>query len=476
MSTPLPQVAAVPPRNRQRRFPDPRITSEVVLWMLVFFAVVALPVVVAMVPVPGATPKGVLRDFASALGYVGVAMIGALFVLTARFPRATAQFGIDVVFHFHRWFALLSLLVIGAHIAVVIVNDPNEIPSFNPLVARASHTAGGVALLLFVAIALWSLLRKRLAERPGPKLWFGEYDHWRIGHAVLATVAYALLVWHVFARAPSLGDGGWKRDVWAAYAALGFGLVFWVRFVRPTGRINRRWMVEELREEVPGVWTIRLKACSKRLLRFLPGQFVWLTMRSSRYAMREHPFSIASPAHPKGKDTIELTIRERGNFTDTIRTLERGEVVWIDGPYGRFTVAKRPKADIYLFVTGGIGIVPFMSMLRTAADNPAALGHKRYVLLNFTSKGRPVLFGSELVSLSQRMKGRLLVVHVETDGSRSGGYMTPQLVQHHVPDIATLCCECFLCGPVGLSAQAEQALQASGVPGSRIHQELFEWA
>lgn len=465
--------AALPPRLNRWRFPDPRVTSEVVLWMLVFFVVVAGPIAVAMMPGSTTHPNGVWRDFASALGYAAVSMIGVLFALSARFPRATAQFGVDVVFHFHRWLALLAIVVALAHVGIVLARFPDEMPTFNPLLARGSLTAACVALLFFVGMAVWSLARKRLAERKGPKHWASEYDNWRRGHALLATTAYGLLLWHVIDRAPSLDDE-WKKLFWIAYAALGLVLIVWVRFFRPSRRTNRRWIVEDVREEVPQVWTVRLKAKSPRPLRFLPGQFVWLTMHANRYAMCEHPFSIASAAHPGGKDMIELTIRERGNFTETIRSLQRGEVVWLDGPFGRFTTAKRPNADAYILVAGGIGIVPLMSILRTAAEEMPAMERKRHVLFYFTSRGKPVLFRDELDALSRQMNSSLKVVHVETNGSRDG-YIDAAFVQRHIPDCATGRYECFLCGPGALTSQAERALQAAGISGSRIHQELFEW-
>ncbi len=466
--------AALPPRRRRWRFPDPRIASEVVLWICVFFVVVAVPVVVAMMPVEGVTkPRGVWRDFASALGYVGVSMIGVLFVLSARIPRATAQFGIDVVFHFHRWIALLAIAVLLAHVGIVLaLGRPEDVPSIAALLERPALVGGSLALLLFVVMVGWSLARKPLADRPPPKHWASEYDTWRWGHALLATVAYLLLLWHVVDRAPSL-DAGWKKLFWFLYAVVGLALIAWIRLVRPTARSNRRWRVEEVRQEAPKVWTVRLKAFSRTPLVFLPGQFVWLTMRANRYAMREHPFSIASAAHPAGKDTIELTISERGNFTETIGSLEPGEIVWVDGPFGRFTPTKRPKADAYLLVASGIGIAPVMSMLRTAADAPPSQ-RKRHVLFYFTQQGRQILFRDELDRLARQMNACLQIVHVETDKSDKD-FITAEFVQRHLPDRASVNYECFLCCRPDLTAQAERALRAAGISGSRIHQELFEW-
>lgn len=477
-------AAALPPPRRPSGFADPRDAAKVAGWLCFFFAIVSVPVVIAMWPVATPQPKPVLRNFASALGYVGVSMIGALFVLGARFPKATAQFGVDAVFHFHRWFALLSVPVILAHI--VIVAALGEVQSFNPLVARGSLTAGGIALLVFVFLAAWSLLRRRLTQykdraNPRTRHWPSEYDHWRRGHALLAPAAYLLLLWHVLAKAPSL-HGAPRWLAWTAFAVLPIGLVIWVRFVRPTHRVNRRWVVESVRQEAaPGACTVRLKAKGRKPLCFMPGQFIWMTMRDSPYMMREHPFSIASATGPRGTTAIELTIdTTRGDFTHTVADLKKDEVVWIDGPHGRFTTHKRPQADAYVLIAGGIGIAPIMSILRSAAAEPAVtvegrpMGDWPYVLFYFTKASRPALFGEELEALKGRLE--LTVVHVRTrEGSDKDKHITPEFVRTHLPDCTRKRYEFFLCGPPGLMDPAERALLGAGVPGSRIHEELYDW-
>ena len=116
--------------------------------------------------------------------------------------------------------------------------------------------------------------------------------------------------------------------------------------------------------------------------------------------------------------------------------------------------------------------VPFMSMLRTAADPSQPWAKKHYVLVYFVSQDKPVLFGAELAALQQQMGTRLKLEYVKTDGSRSG---YAGLLQHHVPQPAFEHYEFFLCGPSGLSENIERGLGALGVSGSRIHRELFEW-
>jgi predicted ferric reductase len=448
-------------------FPNPRVTWEVVLWMSVFFAVVTIPMVVAMpswwVPMKA---NGILRDFASALGYAGASTIGVLFALTARFPRATSQFGIDVVFHFHRYLALFALGIVLLHVGILVVGYPGE-----ALKTRPSLIAGWVALALFLTMAAWSLARSKVEKRQ-VRPWWWEYDRWRIGHALLATAAYALVLWHLFAVAPSLGNG-WRLHAWMAYGAVWIALIVWVRVLRPIGPRIQRWTVIKADQERLGLWTVSLRAATGRKLRFLPGQFVWMTMADSPFRMREHPFSIASAAHPDGNDAIDLVIAEKGDFTSRVGALQPGVEIWIDGPYGRFTVAKRPGAALYVLAAGGTGIAPVMSMLRTAAD---AELHDRshYVLLYFNRRGKAIPFHAALDGLAASMKGRLVIEYVATDGTGKD-YIKPEVLAKLLPAPSAQRYECFLCGPLELSRQVEQALHRHGVSGARIHQELFAW-
>ena len=54
-------------------------------------------------------------------------------------------------------------------------------------------------------------------------------------------------------------------------------------------------------------------------------------------------------------------------------------VRWVDGPFGAFTLDRKPAAG-FVFVAGGIGIAPVLSMLRTLADR----GDRRPVVLFYS--------------------------------------------------------------------------------------------
>src|SRR5512139_989196 len=138
----------------------PRAALESLLWLAVYVLAVSVPLF-ALLPGPDAG-LGFAWDFPMALGYAGLAMLGVQFALTARFRRATAPFGIDIVYYFHRYLAVLALAAIGGHYAWLRAVHPAALGAANPLDAAGYMTAGRLALLLFAAVVFMSLLRQRL--------------------------------------------------------------------------------------------------------------------------------------------------------------------------------------------------------------------------------------------------------------------------------------------------------------------------
>lgn len=102
-------------------------------WVGVYLALVLVPLVVLLVgPVP--TGSGFWWDFSLALGFAGTAMIGTLFFQTARFRRASAPFGIDIIYYFHRQSSLVAFAFILAHPLLLLIVEPSLLSYFHPAV------------------------------------------------------------------------------------------------------------------------------------------------------------------------------------------------------------------------------------------------------------------------------------------------------------------------------------------------------
>jgi predicted ferric reductase len=432
-----------------------------VAWVFAYCLLAAFPLVILLL---GKIPPGggYWWDFAMALGFGGLAIMGLQSVLTARFRRATGPFGMDIIYYFHRLAAVGGFGLILGHYLILRTRYGEALGPVNPISAPWPMTAGRSALVMFGALIVSSLWRKKLRL---------EYDRWRVLHALLAVMAVALAVAHI------LGVGHytqavWQGAVWTAYSVLWVLVVGYVRLVRPAILLRAPYRVTEVRQERGRTWTIALTAESHAGIKFSPGQFAWLTLRSSPFRAKEHPFSFSGSA--ADRTTWRFSIKELGDFTRTIKEVRVGELAYIDGPHGVFTTDRHPQAPGFVFIAGGVGIAPLMSMLRTLADR----GDPRPMRLVY-GNGRwdDVLFREEIDLLSSRL--RLTTTHVLQDPPAgwkgATGLLTEGILREAVPEPARSGVF-FVCGPKPMIDAVQRALRRLGIPLHRIHFELFDMA
>jgi predicted ferric reductase len=185
--------------------------------------------------------------------------------------------------------------------------------------------------------------------------------------------------------------------------------------------------------------------------------------------MREHPFSIASSAeHP---ERIEFGIKALGDFTNTIKDVPSGTQAFLDGPYGVFTTDLYENTAGFVFIAGGIGITPIMSMLVTLAERK----DERPLLLIYASKTwEDVTYREELEALKEQLD--LQIVHVlrEAPENWSGetGYVDRKLLERYIPKRPATR-NYFICAAPKMMDGVERALHELEVPVTNIHMEHY---
>lgn len=410
----------------------------------------------------GSTPPGLgfWWDLSMALGFAGLTMMAVQFVLTARFRRATAPFGIDVIYYFHRYLGALALILVLAHPLIAIADNPAVASWLNPIDAPWHMTAGVASVVALLTLVLASVWRRALRI---------PYEVWRVTHALLAVAAIGLAWLHIHGVQYYLASP-WKYGLWQAIGASCIGVIVFVRLVRPWQLQRRPYRVAAVTPERGDAWTVAVEPEGHTGLTFQPGQFAWLTLGRSPYAMREHPFSFSS-SPTLGNGRLEFTIKALGDFTRTIGTLPLGTRAFVDGPYGAFSI-DRHAAPGYVCLAGGIGIAPMLGMLKALADR----GDTRPVVLFYAySQWDRMTCREQIEALRHRLA--LSVVYVvneptpEWEGER--GWITQEVVSRHLP-VGCAAFEYFVCGPPPMMHAVERMLHALGVPRSQVHSELFD--
>ena len=194
---------------------------------------------------------------------------------------------------------------------------------------------------------------------------------------------------------------------------------------------------------------------------FDAGQFAFVTIDADGFR-EAHPFTISSGA---GEGVLRFTMKVLGDYTRRVRDrLSAGADAVVEGPYGRFNPLKGAAKQVW--VAGGIGITPFVSVLRTMA-----LGHGRTVRLYWCVRTlREALFLDELSARAAEIGG----VTITLFDSEAGERLDTDAIANDLGGEAQDW-NCYLCGPKPLVAAAAGALAAAGMPRRQIHTEEFEF-
>jgi predicted ferric reductase len=429
------------------------------VWILVYLLFILAPLFTLLA---GSHPpaRDFWTEFSVALGYSGLAMMGLQFGLTARFRYVTEPWGEDVIYHFHRQISLVAVGLVVVHPVILVVVQPELLALSNMLEAPLSAHLALLSIFSVITLVVTALWRAALNLK---------YETWHLTHIVLAVVAIAAGVVHMVGSSFYLVDP-WKQSLWIGLTIFWIGLLLHVRIIKPLFMLRRPYRVSEVRRERGDTTTLVMQPDGHPGFHFSPGQFGWLMVWGSPFKITGHPFSFSSSAATKG-GRVEMSIRNLGDFTREIQRVPVGERVYLDGPYGAFTIGN--PADMHVLIAGGVGVTPMMSMIRTLADR----GDKRPVILLYGSKDwESITFCEELEVLKVRLD--LTVVHVLANPpagwTGEQGFINAEMFKRHLPPPYSDH-EYFICGPGVMMDAIEKALGEMGVPMAKYHSERYSF-
>jgi predicted ferric reductase len=435
-----------------------------ILWRAGYWSVAYLLVVI--VPLALAIFRGDLdrRGFGTelgvGLGIVGLMMLGVQFITTARFRWVAPFFGSDSLIYFHRQAGILALFVVLAHPLVLFVVNPEYLLYLDPrenLPRAAFLSLATLALVFLVVLPLWGLR------------WGLSYEWWRLTHGLLAAgvllvgLAHMLQVGHY--------TSGFAAQAISVAIVGGFlWFLFQARVVRPWKMRKRPYRVRDVLPDQGDVTRLIIEPLGHEGFAFEAGQYAWMTIGHSPFSLQQHPFSFASS--PEKRDELEFAIKESGDFTGAVQGVLRGTQVFLEGPYGSFRLDDRAEAAVFL--SGGIGVTPALSMLRAARDR----GDQRpFILMYGNTTEDAIAYRSELEELAEQPNVDLVHVLSEADESWSGetGFITDELLDRHLTKVVGKDTQYFVCGPPPMMDAVEKALVKRGVPLNRIMAERFDF-
>ena len=185
-----------------------------------------------------------------------------------------------------------------------------------------------------------------------------------------------------------------------------------------------------------------------------------------------HAFSLVSAPF---EDELVVATRLRDTaYKRALAALAVGDAVSLDGPFGSLTLHK-DTARAAIFVAGGIGITPFMSILRHAAhdDRPRVI-----TLLYSNRRPEDAPFLQELQRLDEVHRGWFRLIATMTEPADGGqdwngltGTIGPDLIRSVI--VRPAAPVFYVAGPPAMVAGMRRTLNGLGINDDDIRSEDF---
>jgi len=212
-----------------------------------------------------------------------------------------------------------------------------------------------------------------------------------------------------------------------------------------------------------------LKLIEPEEIAFWPGQYVDIAIPDTD---ESRSFSMANTSS-KESGQLEFVIRvyPDGQFSHLLDTkLGVGDRLDVVGPFGVFTLRDGRDSDI-VFVGGGAGMAPILSVLRSLAER----GSTRNVTFYYGARSqRDLCFERELYALSESLPNFRYVPALSEAGDDTWdgevGLITG-IVQKYETDLSGV--DSYVCGPPPMVEAAMDVLTALGAPEKNIYYDKF---
>lgn len=340
-------------------------------------------------------------EIGGTLALLGFAALLLEFVLSGRFRVVSGGAGIDRTMRWHQLAGRILVALLLLHPFFYTLPDgpafhrPDDLTHAAWLgLGSAAIVTGMLAWFLLAVLVITAIRREDLPYRD---------ETWRAMHGPGALLVAALGLHHAlsagrYAAHPAVAGALW---VLAGLAVL---TLVWVYLMRPLSLSRWPWRLASVSPAALATWEVVLEPVGHAGLQFRAGQFAWLKLDRGPFARRERPFSIASAPSEAGR--LRFLVKEVGDFTRGIGALPTGARAFVDGPHGHLCLDGRSEAGI-VFLCGGVGVVPALSMIRDAAARGT---HRPMLLLYGNRVEAQILARGEL--LAPAAEGWFEVVHV----------------------------------------------------------------
>jgi len=232
---------------------------------------------------------------------------------------------------------------------------------------------------------------------------------------------------------------------------------------------NDIFVLQEKIQNAKDTKIFKFKPINKKILHFIPGQYVTLYFLEDEFGWQGKSYSIMSSP---SDDFWEITVKKNGQFSEKIHNLKIGDKVKIMGPEGYFY--PNSKIEKLVFLAGGVGITPFYSIIKNEISNKL---DKKVITLFYGNKTKKdIVFLDELKKMSKNNK-KLKIIHcISRELKNYGreyerGRISIKIIKKYIKNFSEN--QYFICGSISFVNELWHTLKRDGIQEKNIFTEAF---
>ncbi len=231
--------------------------------------------------------------------------------------------------------------------------------------------------------------------------------------------------------------------------------------------------IHNIIDETSDVKTFQFKRISKdKFPIFKPGQFMSFQINNQGKVFRSYSLSGSC----ENQNIMEVSIKKLpdGIGSGWFHSLKVGDTVTAHPPGGHFTNNDLAESSPRIFVAGGIGVTPFLSMIQTALQR----GQKHQIHLFYGARTRDDLAFHKLLQLLEKRNHNFSytpVLSEKTDHWHGEtGFITFDLISAKASSLTSnSATNYYFCGPPILTESVSKSLMDNNIQKTNIHSEKF---
>jgi predicted ferric reductase len=382
-------------------------------------------------------------------GYVAIVFMSFNFILAARYQIVENLLtSLDKLFRIHKWTGILGFSFAMNHVLFLALdNITNFFSYYIPVLDNVAYKNIGM-------LALYSLFIIITLARAN----FLPYHIWKFIHSFMG-VPFIIAGVHIYLVSSAFGflPAQLWLGFWLAVGVISYiYAVFLFEIIGP-GFTSKVYKIERL-GDITGVYI-------KKPIEFkyIAGQFAFIKFLDGNFSQEPHPYTISSAPQD---GYLRFSIKGLGDWSKSLSGIKEGVKIKVIGPYGHFNAERLHSAKKQVWIAGGIGVTPFLSMAKS--EGVLKTCEDITFIYSCKSKGEAV-FEEEIMSFEAIGKNIKFVPHY----SDASGYLTADYILNLGDNVSD---SVFLfCGPKPMTRGLIKQLSEKGVPYENFAFEYFDF-